>query len=195
MAEENTAQESGQIQEQEPEQAQGEEPVQEQTQEPAEPRQDKPDKEKRGGDLALPILYALLAAVGAFTLIMIIGIVVTFITRPPESPPAETSSQSSLSSPSPTRAQTQSPPSPDSGGDHTASAPRGPSALSGQTAGSGYFSPAAGEALGSSPESRPPASRAGGRLILSALLCAPLPPHDLPKFSLVNKPNFTPDFY
>ena len=96
MADENQAQES----EQEQEQIQEEEPVRE----PAEEKQDKPAKQKEdNGGLLMPILYALLAAVGAFTLVMIIGIVVTFITRPAEpleSPSAEPSSQV---------AQTQSP--------------------------------------------------------------------------------------
>ena len=88
MADENQAQES----EQEQEQVQGEEPVQE----PAEKPQDKPAKEKSGDGLLMPILYALLAAVGAFTLVMIIGIVITFITRPTqpqESPSTEPSIQ------------------------------------------------------------------------------------------------------
>ena len=96
MADEKQAQETGQEQEQ----AQGEEPVQgeEPGQESAEKPQDKPvkkEKEKNGGIL-LPILYALLAAVGAFTLVMIAGIVWTILTRPAgpsESPSSEPSSQ------------------------------------------------------------------------------------------------------
>lgn len=89
MADENQAQET----EQEQEQIQDAEPVQE----PAEEPQDKPAKEKQTSDgLLLPILYALLAAVGAFTLVMIAGIVWTIITRPAEpseSPSSETSMQ------------------------------------------------------------------------------------------------------
>lgn len=83
------AEESGQ----EPEQI----PEEDLFQEPDENPQHNPDKkEKDSGGLLLPILYALLAAVGAFTLVMIIGIVVTFITRPAqpsESPSARPSAQ------------------------------------------------------------------------------------------------------
>lgn len=88
MAEENKAQDPEQEQEQEQEQVQ---PVQEPTEKP----QDEPAQKKDGG-LLMPILYALLAAIGTFTLVMIIGIVVTFITRPaqsPEYPSAEPSTQ------------------------------------------------------------------------------------------------------
>lgn len=89
MADENQAQEP----EQEQEPAQEAEPVQQPTE-----NQDKPapKKEKSGGGLLMPILYALLAAVGAFTLVMIIGIVLTVITRPAqpsESPSVEPSAQ------------------------------------------------------------------------------------------------------
>lgn len=91
MADEKQTQETEQ--EQEPEQVQEAEPVQE----PAEQPQDKPAKEKKeGGGILLPILYALLAAVGAFTLAMIAGIVWTYIlfpAEPPESPSAEPSFQ------------------------------------------------------------------------------------------------------
>ena len=88
MAEENKEQGPGQEQEQEPEQ--GEEQVQEPAREPEEPPQkDEPAGEK-GEGLLMPVLYALLAAVGAFTLIMIIGIVVTFFTQPAQ--PSETPS-------------------------------------------------------------------------------------------------------
>ena len=83
MEEENKEQESGQ--EQEP--VQGEKPGKKQ-------QNDKPAREK-GEGLLMPFLYALLAAVGAFTLIMIIGIAVTFFTRPAqpsESPSADPSS-------------------------------------------------------------------------------------------------------
>ena len=99
MADENqeqiSEQEQGQEQEQEQEQKQGqdqergegEEPVQE----PAEDPQDKPAEEIKNKDgLLMPILYALLAAVGVFTLIMIAGIVVTILTRPAQ--PSETPS-------------------------------------------------------------------------------------------------------
>ena len=88
MEDENQAQES----EQEQEQAQEAEPVQE----PAEKPRDKPAKKESGGGILLPILYALLAAVGAFTLVLIAGIVWTIITRPAdpsESPSTEPSIQ------------------------------------------------------------------------------------------------------
>ena len=75
MADENKEQQS----EQEQEPVQGEDPAQE-TEERDEPAR------KKGEGLLMPFLYALLAAVGAFTLVMIIGIVVTFVTRPPEDP-------------------------------------------------------------------------------------------------------------
>lgn len=115
MAEENRAQEPGQEQEQE--QIQEEELVQE----PAEEQKDEQAQEKSGGGLIMPILYALLAAVGAFTLIMIIGIVVTIITRPaqPSAPP----------SPSPVQAQMQLP----HGGSGTDAAPYGAAALSAES--------------------------------------------------------------
>lgn len=108
MAEENTAQEPEQAQRQEQGQVQGEGQEQGQGQEqregqeqgqdaePAEKQPDKPAGKKSGEGLLLPILYALLAAVGAFTLVMIIGIVVTFITRPAQpsqSPSAQPSSR------------------------------------------------------------------------------------------------------
>ena len=97
MAEENKEQQS--------ELEQGEEPVQE----PAEEPQDKPDKKKNsGGGLLMPILYALLAAVGAFTLVMIIGIVFTIVTRPAQ--PSELPS----SEPSTGIIETQPPQTPDS---------------------------------------------------------------------------------
>lgn len=88
MADEKQAQETEQ------EQVQETEPVQE----PAEKPQDKPAKKKKekNGGIILPILYALLAAVGAFTLVMIAGIVWTILTRPAEpseSPSAEPSIQ------------------------------------------------------------------------------------------------------
>ena len=94
MADENKEQES--VQAEEP--AQEQEPVQaeEPAQEPAEEQQkDEPAKEK-GEGLLMPFLYALLAGVGAFTLVMIIGIVLTFFfqpAEPSESPSAGTSSQ------------------------------------------------------------------------------------------------------
>ena len=79
--------------EQEQELAQEEEAVQE----PAEKAEDQPDKKKSGKEgLFMPILYALLAAVGAFTLVLIIGIVMTVLTQPAdplESPSAELSAQ------------------------------------------------------------------------------------------------------
>ena len=74
---------------QEPEQEQGQE--QEPVQEPEEEQgKEKPAKEK-GEGLLMPILYALLAAAGAFTLVMIAGIVLTILFRPAEpeeTPPA-----------------------------------------------------------------------------------------------------------
>ena len=95
--------------EQEQEQVQEEEPVQE----PAEMPQDQPDEKKSDKDgLLMPILYALLAAVGAFTLVLIIGITMTFVTQPAE-PSAEPSSRVTFS-PSPT--QTQAPQETDSEG-------------------------------------------------------------------------------
>ena len=104
MAEENKGQESEQTQEP----VQGEESAPE----PAETQQnDEPAKEK-GEGLLMPILYAVLAGVGAFTLVMIIGIVVTFLTRPSEAPSetpsAEPSSHVTLA-PSPTETETQEP--------------------------------------------------------------------------------------
>ena len=81
-----------QAQEPEQEQEQVQEPVPVQGEEPAETPQGEPVKEKQEGDgLLMPILYALLAAVGTFTLVMIIGIVVTFLTRPaqPSNSPSE----------------------------------------------------------------------------------------------------------
>ena len=86
MAEDNRS-------EQEVEQAQGEEAVQE----PAEEAKNEPDEKNSGKDgLLLPILYAFLAAVGAFTLVMIAGIVWTVLTQPAEpleSPSTEQSAQ------------------------------------------------------------------------------------------------------
>lgn len=120
MPEENKEQEAEQAQEpvQEAEQKpvqegadpaqEGTDPAQESTEEP----QDNPAKEKSGDGLLLPVLYALLAAAGAFTLIMIIGIVLTIVLRPSKSPPAESTSQGTT----PTRAQTQFFRSPDSEG-------------------------------------------------------------------------------
>lgn len=115
MAEDNRAQESEQ------EQEQGQDQVQVQAEElipePVE-QQDEPVEEKSGsGGLLMPILYALLAAVGAFTLVMIIGIVVTLITRPSQSSKSPgPSSWGASPSQSPVQAQTQSPRSPDSEG-------------------------------------------------------------------------------
>ena len=87
MADENQAQEPEQELEQGQEQTQETEPAQE----PEDKQQeDKPDKEK-GEGLLMPILYALLAAVGAFTLVMIIGIVITFFTQPAQ--PSQTPSE------------------------------------------------------------------------------------------------------
>lgn len=111
--------------EQEQVQVQGEEPVQE----PAEKQEeDKPVKEKKEDDgLLMPFLYALLAAAGAFTLVMIIGIVLTFFTRPAQ--PSETPS----AEPSTQITQTWSYRSPDSEGSDLDA-----SALPGEMAGNGY---------------------------------------------------------
>ena len=84
MEEENKEQQPEQEQEQEP--VQGEEPAQEPEEKQ---KKDEPVKE-RGEGLLMPILYALLAGVGAFTLVMIIGIVLTFFFQP--APPSETPS-------------------------------------------------------------------------------------------------------
>ena len=99
MADEKQAQETEQ--EQEPVQIQGVELIQE----PAEKPQDKPAKKEKdsSGGLLLPVLYALLAAVGAFTLVMIAWIVWTFITRPAEP------SESPSTGPSDHIIQTQAP--------------------------------------------------------------------------------------
>ena len=107
MAEENRGQEP----EQEP--VQGEESAPE----PAETQQnDEPAKEK-GEGLLMPILYALLAGVGAFTLALILGIVLTFFFRPvepEEAPSGEASSQVTLTA-SPDVTETQAPQEPDGG--------------------------------------------------------------------------------
>ena len=112
MADENREQEPEQAQEQEP--VQGEEPAQE----PEEEVQQEEPAEEKGEGLLMPFLYALLAAVGAFTLILIIGIVVTFLTRPSEdpaeSPPAESSAQVTLA-PAPAETETQEPDGGDAG--------------------------------------------------------------------------------
>ena len=111
MAEENKGQEPEQEQGQEQEPVQDEGPAQE----PAEEQQkDKPAKEK-GEGLLMPVLYALLAAVGAFTLVMVVGIVLTFFFQPAgpeETPPAQQSSQVTLTTSSP-EAETQAPQGPD----------------------------------------------------------------------------------
>lgn len=82
MAEENRVQEYEleQEQEQEQEQVLDEELVPEPIEQLE--QQENPEEEKRGSDrLIMPFLYALLAAVGTFTLVLIIGIAVTIITR------------------------------------------------------------------------------------------------------------------
>ena len=71
----------------------GQAPVQEE--EPAQepegtPQQEEEPVKEKGEGLLMPILYALLAGVGAFTLALIIGIVLTFFFQPAE--PSETSS-------------------------------------------------------------------------------------------------------
>ena len=115
MAEENKGQE--------PEQEQ--EPVQDEgaAQEPAEEQQkDEPAKEKEKGEgLLMPVLYALLAAVGAFTLVLIIGIVLTFFfqpAEPEETPSAQQSSQVTVAPSSP-EVETQAPQEPDDEGSDT----------------------------------------------------------------------------
>ena len=73
----------------EQEQVQGEEPVQE----PEEnPQQEEPAEKKEG--MLMPVLYALLAGVGAFTLVLIIGIVLAYL-NPPEEPLESPSEESS----------------------------------------------------------------------------------------------------
>ena len=118
MAEENKGQEP----EQEP--VQGEDPAQE----PEDaPQEDKPDKEK-GEGMLMPILYAALAGVGAFTLVLIVGIVVTILTRPPEDPSEtpfpESSSQVTLTD-SPTETETQGPDGEDAGDEIETQGPDG----------------------------------------------------------------------
>ena len=111
MAEETKEQESGQ--KQEPEQEPGQEQEQEEkeqeegsAQEAEEAsEQDKPEEEKKEG-LLMPILYALLAGVGACTLVLILGIVGTFLFNrfwPSEAPPEQPSSPVTLA---PTSART-----------------------------------------------------------------------------------------
>ena len=122
MAEENSAQESEQEQEQEQnqEQVQG---MDDSAQEPAQDKQEAtpPVQENRGGGLLLPFLYALLAAIGVFTLVMIAGIVLTFFTRPADPSGSPSSSPSSQSTPSPTRARQW----PDAGDFHADDASKG----------------------------------------------------------------------
>ena len=108
MAEENKGQEP----EQEP--VQGEEPAQEPEEAPQ--QEEEPVKEK-GEGLLMPILYALLAGVGAFTLALIIGIVLTFFfqpAEPEETPSEEQSSQVTLTA-SPDVTETQAPQESDGG--------------------------------------------------------------------------------
>ena len=105
MADENKEQQSGQ--EQEP--VQGEEPALE----PEETVQPTEEEKKEG--LLMPVLYALLAGVGAFTLVMIVGIVLTFFFHPAdpeETPSGEESAQVTLA-PSPDVTDTQAPQEPD----------------------------------------------------------------------------------
>ena len=104
MEEENKGQEPEQELEQELEPVQGEEPAQE----PEEAGQTEKPDEQKGEGLLMPVLYALLAGVGAFTLALIAGIVLTFFFQPAE--PAETpstgpSSSQAASSPVPTQTQ------------------------------------------------------------------------------------------
>ena len=112
MAEENKGQEP----EQEP--VQGEEPAQEPEEAPQ--QEEEPVKEK-GEGLLMPILYALLAGVGAFTLALIVGIVLTFFFRPaePEETPSEEQSSQVTLTASPEVTETQAPQEPDGedGGD------------------------------------------------------------------------------
>lgn len=103
MSEEN----KGQTPEQEEEPVQGEELVQE----PEEPQQQEEPAKEKGEGLLMPFLYALLAGAGAFTLALILGIVLTYFHQPeepPESPSEDSSSQVTLT-PSPNGAETQEP--------------------------------------------------------------------------------------
>ena len=108
MAEEN----KGQAPEQEP--VQEEEPAQEPEETPQ--QEEEPAKEK-GEGLLMPILYALLAGVGAFTLALIFGIVLTVFLQPAE--PSETSSGELTSQPAvtatPDVTETQAPQESDGG--------------------------------------------------------------------------------
>ena len=93
------------------EQAPEQEPVQEE--EPAQEaeeasQQEEPKEEEKKESLLMPILYALLAGVGAFTLVMIIGIVVTFLNQPSEDPAEDPSAQVTLSDSS-DQTETQAP--------------------------------------------------------------------------------------
>ena len=107
MAEENKEQKPEQTPEQGEEPVQGEGPEQgeEPAQEPEEAPQEEEPKKKEG--LLMPFLYALLAGVGAFTLVLIIWIAVTFlinyILQPFEPPPEQPSSEVTLA---PTSART-----------------------------------------------------------------------------------------
>ena len=122
MAEENSAQEPGQEQEQ----IQEAEPVQEPAEDQGEKKPAKKEKKKDGGGLLMPILYALLAAVGAFTLVMIIGIVITFLTRPAQ--PSQTPSEEPPAQGD--QVSDQAWRSPDGEGFHPDAAPKGVTALS-----------------------------------------------------------------
>ena len=104
MAEENKEQTAEQEQEQEPVQGEGEEAALE----PEEnPQEEEPVEEEKGEGLLMPILYALLAGVGAFTLVMIIGIVLTFVFRPadPSEAPSEEQSAQVILTTSPDAAE------------------------------------------------------------------------------------------
>ena len=101
MAEEN----KGQAPEQEPVQEEGPAQGPEETQEKDKPAQ------KKGEGLLMPILYAFLAGVGAFTLVMIVGIVLSFFFQPvePSEDPSEQESSQVTPAPSSDGTETQAP--------------------------------------------------------------------------------------
>ena len=102
------------------EQAPEQEPVQEEepAQEPEEtPQQEEEPAKEKGEGLLMPFLYALLAGVGAFTLALIIGIVLTFFfqpAEPSEASPDELTSQPAVTA-SPDVTETQAPQESDGG--------------------------------------------------------------------------------
>ena len=120
MAEENRGQTPEQELEQEPEAEplQGEEPAQGPEENPQPDGQD--EEKRRKGDMLMPILYALLAGVGAFTITLIIGIVLTYLNQPEEpldGTPSDVSSSQVTASLSPEETETQGTDGGNDGGD------------------------------------------------------------------------------